>query len=109
MDHASLRSELGLHHSLWENAGEFAIPLRQIDLQWRGLGIEDEYSTLTQEQKEAHDDKGFYHLAKMLYTIVFRYCGDEILDKERQCLWFLGKLVSSFKETRCLGYLMVDH
>ena len=83
MDGVTLRAELGLHHSQWNAAGAFGIFLQQI-----------ENLSEREDMNAANEDKELASLSGMLYTILFRGLGRDLLDKKRQSLWLFGRYVS---------------
>lgn len=74
MENIALRSALGLESSKWDLAGEFAIPLRQIDM----LAYMSD------------KDRTLRWVAKQLYSMLFRSLGESMVDNKRRCAWYFG-------------------
>ncbi len=85
MENIALRAALGLESSKWNAAGEFAIPLRKIDL----LSYMDD------------EDRTCKWIAQEFYHILFRPFGKSLVDNKRRCAWYFGRDVR-------LGFLSSD-
>ena len=75
MEDLSLRSALGVESCKWDTAGQFAIPLRQIDL----LPYTDDV------------DRDYQWIAQQFYRILFRPFGKSLVDSKRRCAWYFGR------------------
>jgi len=75
MEDLSLRSALGVESCKWDTAGQFAIPLRQIDL----LPYTDDV------------DRDYQWIAQQFYHILFRPLGKSLVDNKRRCAWYFGR------------------